>query len=332
MNFSISEDQFSAIKDEIVRNYKNFPLSDAHQQTRELAPSILNNVKYTWNESLDIAEKATLKEIEKYSGSLYEKTFVEAMVYGDFQKEQAESAIKLFEKKTKTKGINKKEAFELAYLEMEYSEDIQYVNDLLVNNSCFFRQYVIGKDSPVIRAKAMVIDKVLQQPFYTEMRTNQQLGYIVWSYTRNIKETYYLNFLIQSGVYPADELDRRADNFIAVSAADNFEKMEDPIFNQIIESCIEQLEKNPMSISEKATKYKTAIFEYDLNYKRDEETIIALKELEKEEVLQELERIISPETRKMINLLSFAQNHKKESKTNSSFENLEEWKSSRSYK
>ena len=332
VNFSISEDQFSAIKDEIVRNYKNFPLSDAHQQTRELAPSILNNVKYTWNESLDIAEKATLKEIEKYSGSLYEKTFVEAMVYGDFQKEQAESAIKLFEKKTKTKGINKKEAFELAYLEMEYSEDIQYVNDLLVNNSCFFRQYVIGKDSPVIRAKAMVIDKVLQQPFYTEMRTNQQLGYIVWSYTRNIKETYYLNFLIQSGVYPADELDRRADNFIAVSAADNFEKMEDPIFNQIVESCIEQLEKNPMSISEKATKYKTAIFEYDLNYKRDEETIIALKELEKEDVLQELERIISPETRKMINLLSFAQNHKKESKTSSSFENLEEWKSSRSYK
>ena len=117
-----------------------------------------------------------------------------------------------------------------------------------------------------------------------------------------------------------------------MSAADNFEKMENPIFNQIVESCIEQLEKNPMSISEKATKYKTAIFEYDLNYKRDEETIIALKELEKEDVLQELERIISPETRKMINLLSFAQNHKKESKTSSSFENLEEWKSSRSYK
>ena len=28
-----------------------------------------------------------------------------------------------------------------------------------------------------------------------------------------------------------------------------------------------------MSISEKATKYKTAIFEYDLNYKRDKEQL-----------------------------------------------------------
>ena len=178
----------------------------------------------------------------------------------------------------------------------------------------------------------MVIDKAIQQPFYTEMRTNQQLGYIVWSYTRNIKETYYLNFLIQSGVYPADELDKRADNFITASATDNIEKMEDIVFNQIIESCIEQLEKNPMSISEKATKYKTAIFEYDLNYKRDEETIVALKKLKKEQVLKELEKVISPDTRKMINLLSFAQNHKKKSKKNSSFENLEEWKASRSYR
>jgi insulysin len=332
VSFSVSEDQFLAIKDRIVRNYKNFPLSDAHQQTRELAPGIQNNIKYNWDESLSVAEKATLEEIEEYSKSLYEKTFVEAMVYGDFQKEDAKKAINLFEKTTNTKGINREETFELTYLEMKNPEDIQYVNDLLVNNSCFFRQYVIGEDSPETRAKTMVIDKALQQPFYTEMRTNQQLGYIVWSYTRNIKETYYLNFLIQSGVYPADELDKRADNFIAASAVENIEKMEEPIFNQIIESCIEQLEKNPMSISEKATKYKTAIFEYDLNYKRDEETIVALKSLRKEEVLNDLQKAISPKTRKMINLLSFAQNHKNESKKKSSFKNIDDWKALRSYR
>ena len=246
-------------------------------------------------------------------------------------KKEAEKAINLFEKKTKTKGIKPSETFELKYLEMKESEDIQYVNDLLVNNSVF-RQYVIGKDSPTTRAKAMVIDKALQQPFYTEMRTNQQLGYIVWSYTRNIKETYYLNFLIQSGAYPADELNKRADNFIATTAMESLKSMEEATFVQIIESCVEQLEKKPMSISEKATKYKTAIFEYDLNYKRDKETITALKELKKENVIQELQKTVSPKTRKMINLLSFAQNHKKKSNITSSFKNLEDWKATRTYK
>ena len=40
VDFSVTETQFSAIKDKIVRDYENFSLSDAHQQTREL-PDIL---------------------------------------------------------------------------------------------------------------------------------------------------------------------------------------------------------------------------------------------------------------------------------------------------
>ncbi|MDB9854471.1 hypothetical protein OAC91_04500 [Candidatus Marinimicrobia bacterium] len=63
-----------------------FSLSDAHQQTREMAPDVLNNIKYNWKESLPIAQESTLQLIKEYSNSLYEKTFVEAMVYGDFEK------------------------------------------------------------------------------------------------------------------------------------------------------------------------------------------------------------------------------------------------------
>ena len=59
------------------------------------------------------------------------------------------------------------------------------VDKLLVNNSCFFRMYEIGKDSPKTRALAALIGKAVEQPFYTEMRTNQQLGYIVGSYSMN---------------------------------------------------------------------------------------------------------------------------------------------------
>ena len=114
------------------------------------------------------------------------------MVFGDFEKDQAKKVVEMFNSKTGTVGINRAETFELAHLQLEKPEDIQYVDNLLVNNSCFFRKYEIGKDSPKTRAMSMVIDKVLQQPFYTEMRTNQQLGYIVWSYTRNIKNTYFL--------------------------------------------------------------------------------------------------------------------------------------------
>lgn len=331
VNFTITNDQFLAIKDKIIRNYKNFSLSDAHQQTREMAPDILNNIKYTWKESLPLAEKVTLNEIKSFSGSLYEKTFVEALVYGDFDEGQAKKSLEMFNKKTKTTSLGSKKAFNSEYLQVGSPEDIQYVKKLMVNNSCFYRQYIIGKDSPKMRAASIILDKALQQPFYTEMRTNQQLGYIVWSYAGRIEDTYFLNFLIQSGEYEADELNKRADTFIAKSG-DLIKEMEQEVFNQLVESAVEQLERKPMSIAEKAAKLKATIFEYNINYKRDQETINALKSLDKESIYDLLESTINSKKRKMINVLAFAENHKNKSNLKSSFTNLKNWKKDRVYK
>ena len=75
------------------------------------------------------------------------------------------------------------------------------------------------------------------------MRTNQQLGYIVWSYLRNLDETIYLNFLIQSGEYSADELNKRANSFIA-GASELLNSMDEDTYQKLIESSIEEIEKD----------------------------------------------------------------------------------------
>ena len=330
VDFSITENKFLAIKDKVVRDYKNFALSDAHQQTREKAPDILYHVKYTWEESLPVAESASLNGIKDYSKSLYEKTYTEAMVYGDFEKTDAEKTARLFRQNTKTKVIHRKEAFDLKYLKLDEPEIIQYTDNLLVNNSCFFRQYVLGEDSPQIRAVSKIIGKAVQQPFFTEMRTNQQLGYIVGSYTNNLDETHYLNFLIQSGVYPADELNRRADEFI-MSSAEILNSMDSETFQQLVDSVIEELEKTPMSIAERARKLKTYIFEYDADYLRDQDTIKSLRTIDKETVANFLDSTVSPKSRRMVNVLTFAENHDNLTKVKSSFSNLDTWKASRVY-
>ena len=281
-------------------------------------------------ESLPVAESASLNDIKDYSQSLYEKTYAEAMVYGDFDKTDAEKTARLFRKKTKTKGINREEAFDLKYLKLDEPEIIQYTDNLLVNNSCFFRQYVLGEDSPQIRAVSKIIGKAVQQPFITEMRTNQQLGYIVGSYTNNLDETHYLNFLIQSGVYPADELNRCADEFI-ISSSEILNSMDSEIFQKLVDSVIEELEKTPMSIAERARKLKTYIFEYDADYLRDQDTNESLRTVDKDTVSNLLDSTVSPQSRRMINVLTFAENHDNITKVKSSFADLDIWKASRVY-
>ncbi len=65
---------------------------------------------------------------------------------------------------------------------------------------------------------ARIIDKFISQPFYTEMRTKQQLGYIVSSAAQEDIGQHYLFFIVQSESHPADDIRERADRFIDYSA------------------------------------------------------------------------------------------------------------------
>ena len=98
-----------------------------------------------------------------------------------------------------------------------------------------------------------------------------------------------------------------------------------------IKSERENLEKTPMSISERAMKLKNIIFENDADYYRDQKTIDALNNLKKESVVSLLNKTVSPKTRRMVNVLSFAENHENTSGVKTSFDDLVKWKDSRVY-
>ena len=331
VDFSITEDQFNGVKDRVIRNYQNFSLSDAHQQTREKGADIFNHVKYSWEESLPVAQEATLSDIHNYGNTLYEKTFVEGLVYGDFKESDARRALRIFNEKSNTTDIKRTDAFDIKFLDQSKSEEIQYIGKLSVNNSCFYREYVLGDDTPEMRATSMVISQALQQPFYTEMRTNQQLGYIVWSYIRNRDDTYYLSFVIQSGAFTADDVNQRADDFIA-STPELLAAMDKETFQQLKESAIEQLEKKPMSISERARKFERFIFEHDADFQRDQKTIAALEMLQQSSTVELLSNTVGVDSRRMVNFLMFAEQHKNTTGVKSTFNELNTWKASRSYK
>ena len=131
-------------------------------------------------------------------------------------------------------------------------------------------------------------------------------------------------------MYPADELDKRANAFID-TAPEFLREMDQETYQQLIDSAIEELEKKPMSISERAAKLKTLIFEHEADYKRDQKTIEALRALDKEFLVSYLEKVLSKDSRKMVNVLSFAEGHENKTKAKNSFGELNSWKASRVY-
>ena len=162
------------------------------------------------------------------------------------------------------------------------------------------------------------------------MRTNQQLGYGVWGGTAIRRQSAYIIFMIQSGDYPADELEARADAFIA-GFPQMLRSMPPEAFAAYKAAAAEKLKEKQKSIAGKARKFNTEAFDYDGQFDRDARALEALESLTQEEVATILERALAEESRQLVTLLGFARHHNATREMDASWEDLEAWKKERVY-
>ena len=83
-----------------------------------------------------------------------------------------------------------------------------------------------------------IISAVLSEPFYEELRTKQQLGYIVSSGVKAISDTRNLSFIVQSSVAPVEKLTKAITTFLAGAKQKYIETLTEEKVEQYIKSCV----------------------------------------------------------------------------------------------
>ena len=121
---------------------------------------------------------------------------------------------------------------------LQNGDDLVYKQKLLTNNSCLRMEYQVGVADLATQAATWILARAYQNIFFTEMRTKQMLGYIVFSGDYKRENVQSLVFIIQSGTHSARDLFNRADTFLA-SLPDFIAKMPDEKFEAIRQSLIQ---------------------------------------------------------------------------------------------
>ncbi len=327
----ISQETFAALKDNMLRGLRNFERQAAYQITNYNSNTVINEVDYPHAMRLEIVEGLTLEDIHAFAGSLYQRAFIEALVHGNISVEDAVGMTRTLSKTLGIKPVAWKDTFAQTYLSQPVGEALYRVDKLKVNNSCFWREYRLGATTPRNRAIGLVLGDFLHRPFFTEMRTNQQLGYIVWAGNTTRRDNMYLYFIIQSGDYAADELEDRAAAFIA-GYPDMFRSLPPEAFAAFKAAGAEKLKEKQKSIAEKGGKFNMEAFEFGADFARDEKVLEALEALTQEEVAALLETVLSTEGRQLRTMLAFSRDHEPEREVGTSWEDLNAWKEGRVYK
>ncbi len=303
--------QFEAIKERYLRGLRNFSLEQAYTQARDLQREVAYNRHFRPAEKLPLAEGVTLKAVQRYAQKLFHRGNLEVVVHGNLTAAEALEGVRGVEETLGLKSLPADKVFQYAFEAPEPGTHAEVIESLSVNNSCYWQEFVLGADTAENRAMAMVINNFMGEPYFSEMRTRQQLGYIVWSFTTRRYEKLVGGFVIQSADYPANELMSRSMQ-LATTFPEMIRSMPEETFNQIKAGVRAELEEKDKSIDERAGTFFNLAFEHGGDWDRKSKTLETLEGLNRETTAGFLEAALSLESGRGFTVLAYAKEHEPE--------------------
>lgn len=302
-------DRFADLKDRLLRELSAFESADAYLGVRETRRALVREFHATPADMLPLARAITLAEVRAFARTLYARGKLEALAYGNLGPDQAAAAVRRVAAVLGTKPVADAELLRPRQLVGRAGQDLRSSEVLKVNNSTLRREYVLGDDGPEARAIAQVLSAVIGDPFYSELRTRQQLGYIVQANAFEDERSTVALFLIQSGEYPADVLEARADAFIQ-TLPKQLAELSDEAWASIVAGVRARLLERDKAIADRAMRLFVLGYDKRADWSRAGSTVRALDGLTRQRVGQVLARALDPQTRQLRNFLGFAREHR----------------------
>jgi insulysin len=330
VDFSLSEERFNAVKDRLLREFANFPRADAWLILRESQRALAREFYYRPDEQLAVAQRLTLASVRDFAHHLYGTGKLEALVHGNVTADYAIAATRRLSQAFATQPVADTELLRRRLLVQAPGEPVRSSEKLVVNNSAFRQDYVLGDASPELRAATLVLGNFIAEPFYGELRTHQQLGYIVSASTAQDEHTSMAYFIIQSGEHPADEVEARAEAFIA-QLPEMLGKLSDADWQTLVGAVRDQLREKDKTIAERAGRLFVLAYDRSADWAEHEATLAALEHLTKERTREILAAALTPATARARIYLGFARQHEPKTPPAVTFTDRSAWKQTRKY-
>jgi insulysin len=281
----IDEEKFQNLKEAIIRSMENRKLGQSYTRAGYYNRQFWIVKQYTEDQLIAALKKVTLDSIKDYATQLYQKTFVRGVIHGNWNSGQARNSLDIVLEELQSQPLPEAERYQEVVEVLDPSEKLQFSRQIADNNNSIYYTLQVGERSFEAQAQSSMVASIVESDFYTQMRTNQQLGYIVWSFQNQIEERLFFKMIIQSAGYGPFELQKRVEAWMQKSGK-LFTDLSDEEFEKHRKSIIVSLEKKGDSIAEMTGDlYYFAVDEKgDFDFKK--KLVKAVKKLTKEQVVK----------------------------------------------
>ena len=245
-DLEIKPDRFEILKERVLRGLKNWDFQQPYNQVGDFTRWLSAEGGYIHEQILAELHHLTVADIQHFYPQLLRQMHIQTLVHGNLYKEDALKLSDLIENILKPRALPQTQWPISRSLIYPAGGNYIYHKTLKdpanVNHCIEYLLFIGDKSIRPLRARTLLLDQMTQEPAFDQLRTKEQLGYVVFSGARTTPTTIGYRFIIQSEKAP-EYLNSRIDSFL-VGFLDTLEKMSESEFESHKRSLItKRLEK-----------------------------------------------------------------------------------------
>lgn len=291
-SFNTNQTRFDMQLDAVERMYRNFDKTQPVSRALYNVSYLLQEPQWHISEYLECLEKGviTLERMDMYVKELLTNMKMVALVSGNMTEESAISMTREIQKTLGFSSLSDSQLPSTRVAQVPIGTEIFYrmaspnSDD---NNSAIEVFYQTGPRGDVKHDVTLeLVSDILDKPTFHELRTVQQLGYMVFEGIGDTEGVLGLYVIVQSTIADPDELMQRIDKFLVDFRSKELENMEQDKFEDYVRSLTSNKAEPDRTLGRRSSRFWKEIMSGFQMYDRDEREIEALKTVTKEDVLR----------------------------------------------
>lgn len=247
---NVSPEEFERYQASLKRSLENSLKGRPFRRTIAELKDQITQQFYSDTELLEQVDAVTLGDIETYANQLTQQVANLTYIHGALSAEQALALAELIEKTFPTNVAIPPQSAIVKLPQGQFQTGIE-----LEHQDKVFTLYIQGDDtSDKARAEMGLLAQMLSSPYYNYMRTEQQLGYIVFAAAYPQKSVPGLIFIVQSPEASPQVMMDKSNTFftdyqstLADTSAEEFALYQEGLITKLLEK--------PKNMGEKARQY-----------------------------------------------------------------------------
>jgi secreted Zn-dependent insulinase-like peptidase len=306
---NFSKSHYELIKQETKENWENLPLSPAYRIANYQYQQLVREPFWHYEDYLNIFDDISYQKFQNFQKDLFRFVALEFFIYGNIEKKDAVALTKNIVGSLKFEKIKNKPAENI--IELPASANYFIQTKVQDTNSAILSSYQASDRMLTTEVKMRLLGNFIAPKFYDSIRTNQQLGYLVWSYYTGRTGSNALNFVIQSAVAPPLVLQNEINKFFV-----DFEKelvsLSDEDFVKVKRGLEQILKQNPENFDADSNYYYQSIQQQDFQLTKKKDLQEGLKQIRKKDLHRLYQELFLKEKSKSIAVHILSADSKKE--------------------